>query len=467
TTNANGLGRLVAELDGAADTLFLRVQQRGADLRPFLHDLTLNKVGVEASIAVAAYDRNGVHIAQPVIDWATDDSGVLEVSRPGVVRALRAGTSTVRVSADGLSVLIRVVVRQVPARIQVVAPIGPIPLTGSQTLGTTVFDSNGHEIDAPAISWTVSDPAIGQVVGDQFLPRLPGRTFLNAVASPASITLPVQVVGLAVSVNGIRLTAPGPVAPNGKPVISNGLIRLQIPGLADQQAGMLAEILNGPRWLPFTSTSYGDYVYVASSVQTGPTGIELLEISDTIIAIRYDFGNHQVAFDHLTAPFDYPFSRTVWLRAGDHGYFTQVTIHHPPPETRDFEHELGFGGLFGPATIRFGNAATLRTDTLSSTVRIQPEATIPDAADFWLDTNPLQRVLVPLPGNELISPVFGSNAGSVYIHQVHSRDYGAYLFVGPRTSVVTARSVCAYAWAHAPFPLPPISAAELAACGPN
>jgi hypothetical protein len=129
------------------------------------------------------------------------------------------------------------------------------------------------------------------------------------------------------------------------------------------------------------------------------------------------------------------------------------------------EFEVGFGGLFGPGTITTGQLQ-FRTDTLTKSDRFNV-ASVPDAAEFDLDGDPLLRVLVPLPEAPMISPVFpGWGYGSVWVHRHDYSSYGAFLYAAPRGVGETARQLCERAWATAPFPLRTLSAAELAGCGP-
>jgi hypothetical protein len=130
------------------------------------------------------------------------------------------------------------------------------------------------------------------------------------------------------------------------------------------------------------------------------------------------------------------------------------------------ELETGFGGLWGPATIRTAQLQ-FRTEDQSVTSRFNVPP-VPDAAEFSLDGDPLLRVLVPLPEAPMISPVFpGWGFGSVYVHRSVYESYGAYLYAAPRSEARSARLICQDAWRKAPFPLRTLSPAELDACGPT
>ncbi len=85
------------------------------------------------------------------------------------------------------------------------------------------------------------------------------------------------------------------------------------------------------------------------------------------VAIAMRFGNHQ--FDPGTGYPSYyqitpfPFTRTLWLRPREYGYFSWTEIERTMVWTGT-ELEVGFGGVFGPGTVRTGQIS-FRTDTLT------------------------------------------------------------------------------------------------------
>jgi hypothetical protein len=176
-------------------------------------------------------------------------------------------------------------------------------------------------------------------------------------------------------------------------------------------------------------------------------------------------------FDSTYVAQPYPFVRTLWLRKGDNGYYSWVDLFDDLHRLT-VEHETGFGGIWGPATIRTGGL-TLRTDTLRTTVvyngnpRLAPTGSAVDAAEFVRDGDPVRRVLVPLPEAPFITPVFpGWGYGSVYRYAGLAQSFGVYMYatgVGVGPSVPT---ICHDAWTNAPFPLHAVSDADFASCGP-
>ena len=91
-----------------------------------------------------------------------------------------------------------------------------------------------------------------------------------------------------------------------------------------------------------------------------------------------------------------------------------------------------------------------------------------DAAEFTRDGDRLARVLVPLGPQPMISPVFASSYGGVYLYGLGpTARYGAYVYAAPTEIALPARAVCRFAWRNAPFALPVVSNPTLEACGPT
>jgi hypothetical protein len=187
--------------------------------------------------------------------------------------------------------------------------------------------------------------------------------------------------------------------------------------------------------------------------------------------VTWIFGAHLTGPPDAPLSYPYPFLKTVWLRRGDEGFFAQVMPLVGLPPERQYapgiaEHEIGFGGVWGPGIVSTSNGTVL-LDEISGTCEFD---TVPrvDAARFTRVDDPLVRVLVPLPEAPLLVPYFDEvSHGGVYVHHHWPLVYGAYLYAAPRTAAVATRVVCAHAWLTAPFALRPLAAGELEECGPD
>jgi hypothetical protein len=263
------------------------------------------------------------------------------------------------------------------------------------------------------------------------------------------------------------VTAAGQMDPAGTVVVSNGTLRMRLARGVDS-VSLFVERNTGSAWVPMTPQWEGDWTYVGTTPLTRPTAVEVLSIRPGEVQVRWTYGKHAMPSIFGQPAYAYPFDRTVWLRAGEDGYYVQVRAMAPVPAgVGDREHEVGFGGIWGAATVRMHNV-TYRTDTLTSSTR-QNIAWGVDAAELDKTGDPLLRVLVPLPGGEMATPYFSSAFyGGTYLHLLgNTLTYGAYLYAAPRATAAQARAICQKAWREAPFALPAVTDARLSTCGPE
>jgi hypothetical protein len=278
-----------------------------------------------------------------------------------------------------------------------------------------------------------------------------------------------------VLVNGHVLRQSGVIPPGADVIISNGFISLRRNALlSDQRAGIVATLIaRGASQARGTSVNYGDYTYVGTSVVSDPTYVDVVTLSKNEAVVTWGFGRHwlrprSVGLNSNAPDQPYPFRKTVWLRRGQSGYFTLVEplVHYSQPIER-VEHEIGFGGLWGPATVTTGHDS-VSTSSLSKTRSLSHGAAMVDAALFARDGDPVTRILVPLDPSQMIVPKFtASDYGSVWILRYSNDAYGGYLYMAFGVPPASPRQVCQFAWATAPTALRMrgASAAALAECG--
>jgi hypothetical protein len=294
---------------------------------------------------------------------------------------------------------------------------------------------------------------------------------MNTLHNPSSARDPrAGVTPPTVRVNGRPIVAAGEVSPRAPLMISNGRLRLSLVSTGEQQGGILAELATAAGWVPATSSYYGDWTFVDSSVNSGPTRAEILRLDAEEVHVRWTFGRHE-AGPASQRRHVYPFSKDVWLRPDDTGYFALIEPLRPLPEGAWYggnisEHEIGFGGIWGAGDVA-AFAGELRTDLVEPNfVEINP-AERPDAAELIRDGDTLRRVLVPLMRTHMIVPAFGGpNFGGVFIHRHTPGPVAAYLYVSEIGLGLSAREVCARAWRSSPVRLSQVTDAELASCGP-
>ena len=182
-------------------------------------------------MTVTTRDTTGNVISGAPITWSTSDPAKLAVSQTGVLTALgdgflyvtaRVDPEAARDTAAVASAL--VIVGPRPAASVEVAPAAAVMAVAQWVrLTVTVRDSAGRVANAPAVTWSSSDPGTAAIVLDSTTSVLvrgltPGTVTITAVSGPATGTAIVTVVTpMSVDVSpstdtvvvgdGVRLTA--------------------------------------------------------------------------------------------------------------------------------------------------------------------------------------------------------------------------------------------------------------------
>jgi hypothetical protein len=472
----NGTGQAVAQSGAASRSVSVSVLQVPAGVRQSTDSVGLHYIGAIAHVGAEVIDWRGWPIAGLSTSWRTLAAGAASVDSNGTVTAEATGIGRAVAEYQGFADTTLVAVDQVPASIDVSPTVDTVGLDEQRTPAIAVHDSGGTLIPGSAIQVSVSDTGvIGVGAGGALSAKLPGVATLTYVAGAASVSVRRVVEGVAILWDGQRLLTPGALSGHPSWTITNGRVRISWSTALLERGSVYMEVRLGDSWYPATS-AYGDWLYIASSIITEPTEIELVEDSPDLIGLRFRYDDHwflpqSMGFDSAYVAQPYPFARTVWLRKNDNGYYSWVDLFSDL-NTRRVEHETGFGGVWGAATIRTGHL-TIRTDTLQKTVTYNGNpgtivsGSLVDAADFQLDGDPVRRVLVPLPEAPFISPVFpGWGYGSVYRYEGRADSFGVYMYATGAGSGPPAPTICRDAWGNAPFPLHAVSDADFATCGP-
>ncbi len=477
TPVAEGKGLITMRRGSLVRTVPVVVAQASASVAFDSSTVTLHSLGARSAVRAVVRDRLGAVIPAAQLTWLSLDSSTAVVDGQGIVRATGPGTTQLAATYQGITARARVVVVQVPASISVTPAVDTLALDSVRAPTVVVRDSGGFPIPSPPLSVTQTDPAILAVdAAGSLTATLPGPTTLTYRAGSVSTTIDRVVEGSAILVSGQRVTTPQILSGLPAFTITNGRVRISWSTNMGERASVFMEVRIGNTWHPASHPRYGDWVYITSSIITTPNQIAIIENTPDRIGVRWNYDDHwflpqMEGFPASILPSPYPFKRTVWLAKQENGYYSWVDVVNDL-HMNIVEHETGFGGLWGPATIRT-NRLEIRTDTLANTIRYNGNPGLPvmgslvDAAEFVRDNDPVRRLLVPVPEAPFITPVFpGWGYGSVYRYASPSRSFGVYMYATAVGTGPSASQVCGAAWANAPFPLRPLTPAEVASCGP-
>ncbi|HSU17252.1 hypothetical protein [Longimicrobium sp.] len=267
-----------------------------------------------------------------------------------------------------------------------------------------------------------------------------------------------------VTVAGLPWADTGAVAlPDADVVMQNGLLRLRRT-FSVHTGSHRVEGFSGGQWTYLNSALYGDWTFITASVITPPTAVEVLVNTDTLAAVRWTYANHVVPARYTDTTYAYPFTKTVWLRARDRGYYVRFDILSPAPDgVTAGEHEVGWGGVNRNGRIRTSTTDVL-TDTLANNLILNAARGV-DALEYDVTGDPWRRVVVPMPTDQMVIGVFSGNISGAWYYGLKRRaQYGAYVYAAPVDDTPPTRTVCRDAIARAPFPLPEMDAAN---CGPT
>ena len=120
-----------------------------------------------ATLTATPKDAAGNTLSGRAIAWSSSDTTVAKVSATGVVRAVAAGTSTIKATSENQSGQISVTVTR-PAVSQVtVTPLNSsIKVGATETLTITVLDAEGHQLRRPIIEINNSPGVISVLTGN-------------------------------------------------------------------------------------------------------------------------------------------------------------------------------------------------------------------------------------------------------------------------------------------------------------
>jgi hypothetical protein len=465
---APGTGRVEASSNGAADTVVVRVEQVPVSLALTAPTDSLKALSDTIQLSVYAQDARGNAFVPTGAVWTSLNPSVVQVNGTGRAVSVANGSTPVIVQVGAHADTVTLHVQQILATIALQA-VRALAVGDSVRVAAQGLDARGNPLPGAQVSFSSLSPGVVSVESSGTARGIStGTGIVLATSGDVADTLLLPVVEVAqVFVGGVAQTATGSVPVDAPIVITNGHLRLRIRSILDSASHYIEYKNAAGEWVNANEAREGDWTYYGSSVLTRATSVEVISVKPGEVAVRWTYGNHVMPVIYDAPSYSYRFSKTVWLRAGESGYYAQIQSLDPTPAgVGEREHEIGWGGVWGDGTIRT-RETTLVIDTTSSSVRLNTSWGT-DAVELDRTGDPLIRVLVALPGGEYVVPVFPSLRGGTYLHLLgNSLTYGAYLYVAERADAMSARAVCRQAWTEAPFTLPAVTASQLDQCGPN
>ncbi len=177
-------------MPGAAAVAALRVHT--VTIGPTID--TAEAIGDTIQLAAVVTDSSGTVLMGIVPAWTTGDPTVALVTQAGTVTAQGAGATAIVVRVGQVEARSRIVVRQVPASLEMGDTAVTVPENQRAALTAHVADARGNPIVGAEVSWAATDPVIALVEGSEVVGVSPGRSEVSASAGPLVRSLPVEVV---------------------------------------------------------------------------------------------------------------------------------------------------------------------------------------------------------------------------------------------------------------------------------
>jgi uncharacterized protein YjdB len=213
TANAIGSTRVIASLDGKADTVAISVVVVPVGSVTIQPGAATLGVGQSATLTATVRDANGAVVTDRAVGWTSSNTAVATVTQAGVVKAIAGGAATISATSEGNSGSATVTVAASVASITLQPTSVTLQRNASATLAPTLKDAGGNVLAGRTVTWISSDTTKARVssTGVVTAVRIGTATITatsegrSASASVTVVTGPVDhVVITPSSVTGLR-----------------------------------------------------------------------------------------------------------------------------------------------------------------------------------------------------------------------------------------------------------------------
>jgi hypothetical protein len=175
---------------------------------------TAKSLGDTIQLAAVVTDSSGTALVGIAPAWTSGDPSIAIVSQAGTVTAQSPGTTAIVVRVGQLEARSRIVVRQVPAALEVADSLIRVSESERVPVVAHVVDARGNPIVGADVTWSAPDPAVATIEGADLVGIGPGRTLLTGIAGQLQRVVPAEVIPVPGSIT--VLGGEGQRAPAGK-----------------------------------------------------------------------------------------------------------------------------------------------------------------------------------------------------------------------------------------------------------
>lgn len=168
-------------------------------------------VGSQLQFSATLHDVDGNTLTGRVATWSTSDSTIGTVSASGLVKVLKAGTTTITATSEGKSGSLRIAASQAAVASITLGVDSPFAANATSQIFAEVKDANGNVLTGRVVSWTSSAPSVATIAQDGRISGVAaGTTTITATSEGISASTIITVTP-ALAATGLTLLNPQPL----------------------------------------------------------------------------------------------------------------------------------------------------------------------------------------------------------------------------------------------------------------